>query len=476
MLDWKNQPIELLNEAGFSVTDPGPLHGPVIKLSARRDCRLTLLIDTEAGEGATSNAQEITPGTVRENFEKVELTNEAGATATLTGVSRLRSNESALKVRQISRIQELIVSLPAVAAPAYTIEWIDNLPTGHSWPHDIEIIDGPTTGISFAKEIITVVDPKADHLGSGQAVIIEVAGHRLGICAPTPSDDFPTNKSGCFIYESAPDELTRKKIRTALSFAFGVYLVETGHTIFDIDCRVISATAKTAYALGHKALELTPMPLIWASDHNAPLHISAAKLTRLVERFVAVYETLGLADLSWAYWHARTAPPHTAPAQFGAAIEALQDACIKLQKSKIKTSILPHKDWQALRSDITKVIEAAPISDDAKAAFIKKILDNMNSVPQRDLLKSVCDTKSVAIGKDESDAWRRRNKAAHGVAFPYEETLPTIRDMKLLMVLFHRMLLGMSGADDTYIDWATMRMPNRPLSQAVPSVDPAATK
>jgi hypothetical protein len=261
-LDWKNQAVELINEPGFSVTDPGPLHGPIIKFLARRDCRLTLLIETEAGEDATSNAQEITPGTVRENFDKVELENEAGAKATLTGLSRLRSNESAIQVRQISRIQELNISLPAVGTPAYAIEWVDNLPTGHSWPHHVEIIDGPTTGISFAKELIAVVDPKADHLGFGQAVIIEVEGHKLGICAPTPSDDFPTKKYGCIIYEGAPDELTRKKFRTALSFAFGVYLVETGHTILDIDCRVVSATAKTAYALGHKALELTPMPLI----------------------------------------------------------------------------------------------------------------------------------------------------------------------------------------------------------------------
>lgn len=176
--------------------------------------------------------------------------------------------------------------------------------------------------------------------------------------------------------------------------------------------------------------------------------------------------------MSWAYWHARTAPPHIEPAQFGAVIEALQDAYIKLHKKKIQTSLLPHKAWQALRADLITVIEEAPISDDAKAAFTKKVLDNMNSLPQRDLLKSVCDTISVVIGKDESDAWRRRNKSAHGVAFPYEETLPTIRDMKLLMILFHRMLLGMSGADDMYVDWATMRMPNRPLSQPVPPIDP----
>ena len=60
----------------------------------------------------------------------------------------------------------------------------------------------------------------------------------------------------------------------------------------------------------------------------------------------------------------------------------------------------------------------------------------------------------IEIGPDEDAAWRRRNKSAHGIPIPEGEELEAIRDMKLLMVLFHRMLLGITGAADFYL---TMR-------------------
>jgi hypothetical protein len=103
----------------------------------------------------------------------------------------------------------------------------------------------------------------------------------------------------------------------------------------------------------------------------------------------------------------------------------------------------------------------------------------MNDVSQRDLLKSVCRDIGIVIGTDEDAAWKRRNKAAHGAALPLEEVLPTIRDMKLLLVLFHRMLLAITGANERYLDYATPgtpRIPIRLLREPVPRAAPAASK
>jgi hypothetical protein len=108
------------------------------------------------------------------------------------------------------------------------------------------------------------------------------------------------------------------------------------------------------------------------------------------------------------------------------------------------------------------VIDGASIHNDAKAALKRKILEDMNSVPQRDLLKSVCRAINIEIGADEDAAWKRRNKAAHGVPIPEGEELLAIRDMKLLMVLFHRMLLAITGANDRYLDYAS------PAGRSVP--------
>ena len=42
MWDWKNQSIALINEHGFRVSDPGPLHAPVDSFQIRRDKDLGL--------------------------------------------------------------------------------------------------------------------------------------------------------------------------------------------------------------------------------------------------------------------------------------------------------------------------------------------------------------------------------------------------------------------------------------------------
>ena len=51
--------------------------------------------------------------------------------------------------------------------------------------------------------------------------------------------------------------------------------------------------------------------------------------------------------------------------------------------------------------------------------------------------------------------------------------------MKLLMVLFHRMMLAITGANDRYLDYATPgnpRFTTRLLREPVPPVDPTPAK
>jgi hypothetical protein len=409
------------------------------------------------------------------NLDKIELRHTFGATATLSGVNRLRSKPDGDPVQEIARIHDLTVTLPDRGPAVYTIEWLENLPSHCSWPDIAETIRETKANISFGDDGITIREA-GDSFGTGGAAVLKVADHRLYVCAPEPPNEAGTPRSGCIIYDGIPDDLVRKKFRTALSFAFGVYLVEIGHAFFDKDWQVVSTTARSAYSLWQRAFDLPMQPLIWLTDLNRQYDISRDKLTRMVERFFAAYEELDLANLSWAYWHARAATPHFAPAHFGAAIEALQDAYIKLHRGTISTSLLPRAGWKDLRAKLVDAIEEAPIDDEAKAAFTRKILDNMNSVPQRDLLKSVCRAIKIDIGKDEDAAWKRRNKAAHGVPFPESETLAAIRDAKLLMVLFHRMLLAITGTADFYLDWASSGVPIRPLREPVPSATHAESK
>lgn len=409
---------------------------------------------------------------MRINTDKVELTHRYGTKATLSGLNTTRLHPDADPVLETARIHELTVTLPNAGPAAYTIEWLENLPSHHMWPDRVRRVTDSKTSISFGEDGFTISHSN-DGGGSGQAAVLTIGGHKLYICAPDPVEESVTPRSGYIVYDGLPDDNTRKKFRTALSFALGVYLVEIGHTIFDKDWQVVAATARTAYSLGNRASDLPLHPLVWLTDRNFQHDISRTKLTRMVERFFSMYDDLDLGNLSWAYWHARTAPPHIGPAHFGSAIEALQRSYGKLNPGKFRTRILPDAQWDELLDTITAVVAKASISEEDKAAVSEKIKSNANSAPQRDLLKALTEMIKIEIGPDEDAAWRRRNKSAHGIPIPEGEELEAIRDMKLLMVLFHRMLLGITGAADFYLDYASPGIPMRPLKEPVPSVAPA---
>ena len=288
-----------------------------------------------------------------------------------------------------------------------------------------------------------------------------MAGQVFYICAPSASS---ASRSGCIVFPGVPEAPTRKKIRTALSFALGAYLVETGHTIYDNKWHMVSATLISAHSIGH----LSTMPLMWLTERNRQFDIARPKLQRMVERLFSAYDWIDLGNLSWAYWHARAATVHIAPAHFGAAIEALQTAYTKKHSDKIRTTILPDPTWKELLAEMSGLIAATTIPNGAKKTLTDKIRSGTNSVPPRERLREIAKQIKIDIGAGEDAAWKRRNLAAHGVPIPEGKELEAIRDMKLLMGLFHRMLLSITGAADEYIDYASPGLPSRRLKEPVP--------
>jgi hypothetical protein len=206
VLDWKNQAIEILNAPGFSVTDHGPLHGDIRTFKIRRDEHCVLFVDTEAVRGGYFPMREVPAGTVRVNRDKMELENPSGTKAVLTGVDGLTRVESGDTVRETARIHQFTVTLPDSGPAAYTVEWLENLPSHHAWPNIVERVDGTKKNLSFTDTRITVADPEG-LLGVGRhAAILEVAGHKLYIWGPRSAMEGPTPRSGCIIYEGVPDD------------------------------------------------------------------------------------------------------------------------------------------------------------------------------------------------------------------------------------------------------------------------------
>ena len=327
MWDWKDQNTEMVNEAGFKVSDPGPLHAPILSFKIRRDEHLQIVLETETALDAKSIAEKIPSGTLRYNTETATLVHKfMDAAATLTGVQTLSVSQQEDCLREIATIHELTTKLQDVSKAAYTIEWIANMPSSFMWPDSIDTVADKTTTITVSDLTVTESDERRS--GSNAAARLTIAGHTLYICVPPRSSK---SRAGCIVYTGAPDDETRKKVRTALSFALGVYLVETGHTLYDPTWLIVRATSISPYSLNGRALDLPIMPLVWLTDRNYQFDISRQKLQRMVEKLVSAYRTLDLGNLAWAYWHARTAAVHIAPAHFGAAIEALQRAYVKMK-------------------------------------------------------------------------------------------------------------------------------------------------
>ena len=367
---------------------------------------------------------------------------------------------------EVAQAHQLTVSPGDPAAAAYTIDWLENLPTSpFIWPDTLSTTTTTTTTrtIGLGEDGITLHGSNERGGFSSTAAKLTVGGVTFYVCALGREGTKAGVKPGCVVYPGTPDEPFRKKVRTALSFALGVYLVDLGHTLYDHEWRIVFGHARSAYSLGKLAFDMGPEQL-------APLgprfqyQLDRAELDRMVNALVASYDALDLANLSWAYWHARAVTVHIAPAHFGAAIEALQRAYLAAHPDVVSTTILNRRQWGELQSALAAAIGSAGLSNDIERTLVDR-LHTLNQTAQRTILAGVLQAIGIELGPDEDAAWRRRNHAAHGMPIPEGEELAAIRDMKLLRGLFHRMLLRITGAADRYIDYASLALRDRPLEQ-----------
>jgi hypothetical protein len=106
----------------------------------------------------------------------------------------------------------------------------------------------------------------------------------------------------------------------------------------------------------------------------------------------------------------------------------------------------------ALEEDVTKIL-------------MNKIR-NLNAIPQSLLTTNLMKSLGLALGPREEKALRIRNISAHGK--DEEVDVEWIRDLKILRIRFHRMVIAMTGASDQYYDYFTIGRPIRGLRAAIP--------
>ena len=240
-----------------------------------------------------------------------------------------------------------------------------------------------------------------------------VAGTEVYLCALRRRDNDDLVKPGCIIYVGSPDDEFRKKVRYAISFALGVYLVDLGSVVYCRDWEIISLKSRSAYSIGRKVLDLVvlpPAPMGARWQHE----IDRVPFTRLVNAVFDKYEALDFGNLSWAYWHAMCATPHIASAHFGAAIEMLlrQYAATKPDQFPRGGSSQTALSWKRFSAQVDEVVSKLEIPEEKKSA-LRKNISGLNRAHQRDTMEAILKDIGIALGVDESQAWRRRNDAAH---------------------------------------------------------------
>ena len=482
MTGWDHEfAVPFINEGHFHVTDPGPLRAPIIDFSLRRDEALDLILETKTAPDAKSTAPEYPSGTVRITTECASLENIGGVKVRLTGVIPYRVRTSTnYRTGQDEHVEEAkIHALEAVVQSGlearYTIDWLENLPMSpFIWPDFVETKIETATRRKFGlgDEGITLFSTDSRQSSSGAAAKVVVAGTEVYVCALHRRDNDDLVKPGCIIYVGNPDEEFRKKVRTAISSALSVCLVDLGSAIYSKDWEIVSFKSRSAYSIGRKVLDLVvlpPAPMGARGQHE----IDRVPFTRLVNAAFHHYEALDFGNLSWAYWHALCATPHIASVHFGAAIEMLLRQYAATKPDQFPQGIIGDRAiWKRFSGQVEEAVAELEIPEEEKNA-LRENIGGLNRVHQRDTMEAILKNIGIALGADESQAWKRRNDAAHGIAMEDGEELDVIRDIKLLKVMFHRMLLRIINGADTYHDYATPGFPVRKLADPVP---PASSK
>ena len=481
MIGWEQEPFELINEGHFRITDAGPLHTPIHSFSIRRDDKLRLILETRAPTDAKSSAPEYPSGTLRLNTDTVQLTNISGIRAVLSGIQPYRvqtSNNYAASQHELQEeasINRIDVVILGDETPAYTVDWLDNVPTSpFVWPDSIKTVTATTetSTIGLGDDGITLFSAENNDSFSRTAAKIVVGGVDAYLCALSRKEASGRLKPGRIIYVGAPDEEIRKKVKNALSFALGVYLVDLGSTAYSKSWEVQSFRSKSAYSIDRKVFDLPvlpPAPLGMKWQHE----IDRVHLGRMVNAIFAKYDELNFGDLNWAYWHALCATPHIAGVHFGAAIEALQRRYMAANPTKIATKIISDRTvWTSFSDEIERAISALRLSEESKAA-LRQNVGSLNRVPQRAIAESLLREINIELGRDEAQAWKRRNDAAHGMEMEAGGELSLIEDTRLLKVIFHRMLLRITNGSDSYFDYSSAGFPIRKLHEAA-SAPPAS--
>lgn len=464
---------EFINKGHFEVSVPGPLHFPIIDITVKRDEKLNLVLTTTSYSNSESGSIDHPPGTVRLNNDAIELTCISESKVKMNGIqpfnytisTSYNSNSICTELSSVSSIEAVIGD---IKNGKYLIEWLENVDDGHfMWPDSIKTNTEKNTLISIGAEPNKVeMQEKSSSKRFGKSgVYLSIGAHQLYLVSTGDDAKSVGVKSGYILYLETPSSEERKKIRNCLSFVLGRPLIKTGYSIFNSEWQLVSFKSISAYSMGGAAFSIhssPPFPL----GNKYQGEIDSNVITKLVNAIYQNYYGYKFGHLSWAYWHAVCAPVHIAAVHFGACIESLQNSYIE-NNGRIFSSALIEKDkWKVFREGALKVLTSLKLEETEERVLESKI-NYLNQTPQSVLTERFLNILDINFSKVEKAAWQQRNNAAHGNEMEEGGEIQLIREIIMLKVIFHRVLLRIVGGGDYYIDYYSIKFPIKFLSDSI---------
>ena len=108
-------------------------------------------------------------------------------------------------------------------------------------------------------------------------------------------------------------------------------------------------------------------------------------------------------------------------------------------------TLLETDTWQALNSVFQQWLKTARI-DQKLREVLKGKVSSLNQAPQGLVLERLLEATGLATSDAEIRAWKHRNMAAHGGIS--DQPIELILNSKILRLLFHRMLAGITYCSD----------------------------
>jgi hypothetical protein len=442
---------------------------PVAGVTLRRNDELDLILELRSRGHRKDNPERFPAGTVRRADEEIEFAHAAGWKSIARGVieGTRRSGSTAAgeyETVETYSAQSVELDFQRQIQSSYVVEWILNVPDEFIWTEPVRFsgVETLTKAVgSGDSEICMTASSKSG--GGNQALHLRVSGIDLYVMRSSDRGTSDKRKPGQIVYRGGLDQTFRDKVRACLSFILGKPIVYLGHTEYCSEWTPTFIRSVGGFTINGAVFRLHDQPPFPINQPRYANMIDQRHVGILVNALFEKFEAIKFNELSWCYWYAMSSPVHAAAIHFGSLIEQLQNNSNKV--IEVRKSVLEAHAWKGLNGVIQQWLRAASI-DPALRKILEGKVAGLNQAPQGLVLTRLLETMGLGIGEAEIQAWKHRNMAAHGGISDRPEVI--ILNSKILRLLFHRMLAGITYCSDRYIDYYNLGHPVRAIGEAVP--------